>query len=251
MSFLSIFSGTMFYIDADNVYHRGSLFLLMAIICYALLVYTMIKAIARHRQMKRKNFIPILIFAIPPFLAGILQTLFFGLSLIWVAMTVSILIVFLNIQYEQLHTDYLTGVFNRRQLASLLKQKAQLNQDKINIAGIMLDLDSFKLINDQYGHDAGDKALISTADILKKTFRKTDVIIRYGGDEFIVLMETNDETVLEKSVERLIQNLARFNAEKHLPFEISLSIGYDLYKPGSGISDFMRHIDQLMYRDKP
>ncbi len=80
LSFLSILSGTMFYFDADNVYHRGSLFLLMALVCYALLVYTMITAIARHKKMERKNFIPILIFAIPPFIAGIIQTLYFGLS---------------------------------------------------------------------------------------------------------------------------------------------------------------------------
>ena len=63
-------------------------------------------------------------------------------------------------------------------------------------------------------------------------------------------METDDEAVLEHSVERLKNNLALFNKERNLPFEIRLSIGYDFYKRGSDTSDFMRHIDQLMYRDK-
>jgi len=171
LSLLSIFTNQMFYIDLDNVYHRGPLFFLMVAIGCFYLIYTAVSVLRMQRRIKRNNFIPILAFAFPPFVGMVIQSIFYGLSLIWVCVTISILIIFLNIQNYELYTDYLTGLFNRRQLDNFLLQ-VQSDAEEHLLAGIMIDLDSFKAINDVYGHDAGDEALRQTAVILKRTFRK-------------------------------------------------------------------------------
>ena len=170
LSFQSIFDNKMFYIDNNNIYHRGSLFFVMATISYLYLVYTLIVIIKRKNKIQKQNFVSLLVFAFPPFFGGLLQSLYYGISLVWICMTISLLIVFINIQNAQLYTDYLTGLFNRRQLDYYLLQ--QNNTDKSLLAGIMIDINSFKIINDLYGHCVGDQALKYTAKILKKNVQE-------------------------------------------------------------------------------
>jgi len=253
LSFASMFGGYLFFIDEYNIYYRGPLFGLMASISFAYLVYTFIKIIQKQKKIKKQKFIPILFFAIPPFLGGIIQTFCYGVSLIWICTTISLLIIFINIQDRQLYTDYLTGLFNRRQLDYYLQQRFQsVNNESKLLSGIMIDLDSFKMINDMYGHYAGDQALEYTAKILKKTFRKDDFVARYGGDEFIVIMEIKDVNDLYKAVERLKENIALFNKQKLTPYTINLSIGYDIFEGASeeSVTEFLKRIDSLMYKDK-
>ncbi len=252
LSFLSMFNGTLFFIDANNIYHRGELFLLMAAVSYAYLLYTLFKIMAMHDRIQKNDFIPILIFALPPFVGGIVQILYYGVSAIWVCTTISILIVFINIQNHQMYTDYLTGLFNRRQLDNHLTAISLSNKKKGLLGGLMIDLNDFKMINDKYGHDVGDQALKDTADILKNTFRKRDFIARYGGDEFMVVMEIEHRRDLINAVNRLRENIAAFNEKSTAPYAISLSIGYDCLdcRSNTTIEEFGKHIDILMYRDK-
>ena len=253
LSFLSIFNNhLLFYIDDNNIYHRGNLFYLMAAISFFYLIYAMILIIWKQKVIRKNEFFPLLVFVIPPFIGGIIQAIYYGISLIWICVTLSILILFINIQNNQLYTDYLTGLFNRRQLDNYLQQKAQ-NIENGMLAGIMIDLNSFKAINDLYGHHIGDQALQHTAEILKKTFRKNDdFIARYGGDEFVILMATRDRSRLPDEIARLKEKVQQFNAQKIVPYTISFSIGYDYYPVESETTaaDFLKHIDDLMYQDK-
>ncbi|MDP4153550.1 MAG: GGDEF domain-containing protein [Bacillota bacterium] len=248
LSFLSIKNKLLFNIDNNNIYHRGKFFLLMASISYIYLFFTLILIIVKQKKIQNNNFIPILAFAIPPFVGGIIQSFYYGVSLVWVCMTISILIIFLNLQNDQLYRDHLTGLFNRRQLDNYIKQLIHSNT---LLAGIMIDLDSFKKINDLYGHDAGDQALIYTAKILKKTF-KNDFIARYGGDEFIVMMEISNKSELTTVIESLKNNINYFNSQKIVPYKISVSIGFDFLncKNQKTVQRFFKHIDNLMYKDK-
>jgi diguanylate cyclase (GGDEF)-like protein len=224
----------------------------MVSISSVFLLYALALILLKQNRFEKNNFIPILVFFIPPLIGGIVQTVFFGISVIWVSVTISILVIFINLQNYQLDIDYLTGVFNRRQLDHYLQQQAQAYSDKKLLAGLMIDLDAFKSINDRYGHDAGDEALRYLAGILKRTFRKHDFIARFGGDEFVVLMDIKDASDLNRAVRRLKENVKLFNAQKLVPFNLSLSIGYDTYTPAPSFTlfDFMRHIDNLMYQEK-
>lgn len=250
LAIMSSSGNVLFFIDGNNIYHRGRLFLAMAAVSFFFLAYTLIFTILNRRRVQAKEYSTLLFFPIPPIVGGIIQTLFYGVSLIWVCTTISLLLLFINFQNDELHTDHLTGLYNRRQLDNYLRTKSQSSGGRA-IAGLMIDLNSFKEINDAYGHNSGDQALKYVADILKKTFRKNDFVARYGGDEFVVIMEINEKTDLDTAVGRLNENVQQFNSQKLIPYEISLSVGYDYYSSEEkNFMDFLTHIDGLMYTDK-
>lgn len=249
LAVMSVFGGYMFSIDESNVYHRGPLFFVMVGISYVYLIHTFMYTLWNREKMNKRQIAPILLFPLPPFIGSVVQSIYYGVSLIWVCMTLSLLIVFFSIQNAQLYTDYLTGLYNRRQLDHYVREKSKKEKA---LAGIMMDIDCFKRINDVFGHEAGDLALEQTAKILKDTFRRDDFIARFGGDEFVVVLKIENSSDLIGAIGRLSENIAKFNAQKIFPFGISLSMGYDYfdYKPDVTIQEFFRHIDNLMYEDK-
>lgn len=252
ISLISIQIPVYFWFDQNNHYHRGDSFLLMFLMSYIYLFYTLFHLTAKRKTVPRKALVPLLIFSVPPLLAGILQTLFFGLSVVWVGTTISILIIFINVQNNHICTDYLTGLYNRRQLDSYLDSRLKNNRPKRYIAGFMLDLNSFKMINDKYGHDAGDQALRYAARLLQKTFGKNDFAARYGGDEFVVIMDVDSMEEADQMVYALRQTTKRFNEQHHVPYDLEFSIGYDIFVPSSkeSVTEFIKHIDRLMYKNK-
>lgn len=252
LAVLSPFYRLLFYIDLNNIYHRGKLFFAAVLIPLYYIAFSFVIIIKLKSRINRRQYTALLCFAIPLVAGNTVQVLFYGISVIWISMAVSLLIIYINIQNNQLHTDYLTGLYNRRQLDNYLSQRIRNTSYGNLLAGIMIDLNSFKKINDIYGHPAGDQALEAMAKILKKSFRKDDVIARYGGDEFVVLLEINDRLDLINAINRVKQNTDKYNAKKILPYEIALSIGYDIfeYKSGMTIQQFFKHIDELMYEDK-
>ena len=252
ISLLSYSKGYFFFFDENNVYHRGNFFYLTVLICYFYLVYTFIYVIVQQKKIDRKTFVSIFLFAFPPFLGGLIQSLFYGIPLVWVCMSISVLIVFISIQNKQLYTDHLTGLFNRRQLDYYLQEKTRNNEKEKLLAGIMIDINFFKEINDLYGHDVGDQTLRYTGEILRKSLRSEDFVSRYGGDEFVIFIEVTNRTDLMNAVKRIKKNIEQFNLQRVIPFNIDLSIGYDIFdnKAGIKIQQFINNIDILMYTEK-
>ena len=252
IALLSISGGYYFYYDQVNVYHRGSLFLGMSITWIIYILYSVAFLIYNRRKLEIRFLIPVFCAMIPPILAGILQIGFYGLPLIWGSLAISMQIVFMAIQNGQLYSDYLTGLYNRRQFDSYLDERVKDRRKVKLMAGIMLDLNSFKDINDEFGHVTGDSALVDAAQILKASFRKTDVICRYGGDEFVVIFDRSTREEIDTAVKRLIENTNKFNEEEKRPYKINFSAGYDTYDYESGLSAqlFVKRIDAKMYENK-
>jgi len=149
--------------------------------------------------------------------------------------------------------DSLTGLYNRRGFMTLGKQLLDSSLRKQPEIGLLyIDIDYLKLINDEFGHSVGDRALETTARILKESFRDSDIIARLGGDEFVVLfLDTADFTV--KSIrERLDRNLKIAVENKSLPFKLSMSIGYysTVLCYQTQIGRLLSSADTLMYEDK-
>lgn len=252
LSMSSIANGLLFSIDESNVYHRGPLFLFMALICYGYVLLSLIMVLLRKDRLEQHTYVPMLLIAIPPVISGIIQCMFYGVSIIWASTAISLLFYYIHYQNNQLDTDYLTGAFNRRQLDHYLRQLERAEPGGELLAGMMIDLDAFKTINDVHGHDAGDEALRIVTGILRKTFRKQDFIARYGGDEFVIVMKISRAEDLNRAVCRLRDNVNQFNLHHSVPYAISLSIGYDIYAPSHAVPvrDFVKHLDDLMYEDK-
>lgn len=152
-------------------------------------------------------------------------------------------------------TDPLTGAYNTRYFEKKMDEITESNMAQRNPTGrhflMMVDLDGFKQINDAYGHETGDMALIHVVRKLNEMTRKTDAVCRVGGDEFVVILK--DAT--EEGAKQKIMNIAdTFNtmsfdkSSKKIP--VRASIGWSELKPDEFVKDVMRRIDEYVYDSK-
>ena len=141
-----------------------------------------------------------------------------------------------NLELSKLsQIDAFTRMGNRR---ALLEKGLELfrmaHEAKRSVGVIFLDLDGLKKINDTYGHAEGDKAILAFAEILRSCFRKTDLLVRYGGDEFVVVVSGLQEDAMQRSMDRIAGQIAAFNAQTEKQWELSASWGSAFFDPLSG-----------------
>ena len=150
-----------------------------------------------------------------------------------------------KIKYLSCH-DYLTGLYNRYYFEEELKRLDSPRLYPINV--IIMDINGFKLVNDTFGYKKGDEILKNTAKILKDCFRKEDIVARYGGDEFIILLPSTSTTVAASIVER-VHSLFKFDSYKE--FIMSLSIGITTKESKEqNINELIKVAEDNMYRHK-
>jgi diguanylate cyclase (GGDEF)-like protein len=150
-------------------------------------------------------------------------------------------------------TDDLTGLRNRRGFLLLAEQELKLaKRAGIRLWLLFADLDYLKQINDRLGHEVGSQAITQTAEILKQTFRDSDVIARLGGDEFVILAASDDSDSGTIMQARLQENVSAFNVNERLPYQLSVSAGVVRVDPdkSASINDAIKEADQAMYEHK-
>jgi len=148
--------------------------------------------------------------------------------------------------------DDLTGLYNRRGLINLGHQHILLaNRSKRSFILLYADFDNLKQINDRLGHKIGDQALKNTANLLKETFRISDVIARIGGDEFIILTIDAKKVGIKRILERADEKIQEFN-NNNKDYHISLSWGYSFYDPlnPASLEKLLEQSDSIMYESK-
>jgi diguanylate cyclase (GGDEF)-like protein/PAS domain S-box-containing protein len=144
--------------------------------------------------------------------------------------------------------DALTGLYNRAYFEEEISRLQDSRQFPITI--IVSDMDNLKTINDTYGHDAGDSAIIGTAQILTKVFREEDIVARIGGDEFVVIIPCYDISENPSVLIRLEKEIVEYNDCKRdddLFCPISLSIGFSVVAKGESLKEGHKNADQNMY----
>lgn len=149
--------------------------------------------------------------------------------------------------------DELTGLYNRRGFAIFGRQQLGIAQrSKQGMVLFFIDLDGLKEINDKFGHHNGDIALVRTANILKKAFRGSDIIGRFGGDEFTALAIDSSETHEKIMIARLYDELAHHNSQEGVQFKLSFSVGSAHYNKNHlcSIEDLIKEADKVMYEQK-
>lgn len=142
--------------------------------------------------------------------------------------------------------DPLTSVFNKETTQKLIDQKLKNHE---HFCFLILDVDDFKSVNDNYGHAVGDKVLKNLSDLFKNHFRQTDIVGRIGGDEFIILIE--DEHIAESRIQSLLKKVNELKIEELQDFKLSISVGM-AFAPSNGTTfmELYRHADHALYQTK-
>ena len=244
----NIFGHYMFSISDDNVYSRLPLSYANYILMFGQFFYS---ALLKHRYEKthgKVRFFPMAMFLMPVIIGGALQAVMFGISLAWPSVCVGLVSIFMSLQNEMSYIDPLTNLYNRTYLDSALKT---LEHSGKPFSGIMIDLDFFKDINDMHGHSTGDEALAETAKLLVAQAPEDSSIVRFAGDEFVILISGAGEREAQQAMDAITAAVEKFNAAPDKPYKLSLSMGCSAFDPDTDTIDaFLSRIDEHMYAQK-
>jgi len=175
--------------------------------------------------------------------ASIAATIILGISLVNTIIELQTQLI------KQSTTDPLTGAFNRRHMDNTLNKLVNQHNRSSHHAILMLDIDYFKIINDKFGHEAGDIALQDLVTLLKQEIRKTDALFRMGGEEFILLLR---ETTFEASIdiaESLRQSIEKVMIRDSVQ-NLTVSIGVAYLTKELSYSEWLKHADKRLYEAK-
>lgn len=152
-------------------------------------------------------------------------------------------------------TDGLTGLFNHRQFKQILaREVSRAQRFASELSLVMIDIDNFKSFNDRYGHPCGDKILIGVAELLQEVFRQADIVFRYGGEEFVVILPLSGPAEALSAAERAREAVAAMRIACHevaQPLGVTISVGLaSLPQDAQNGEALLGVADQLMYQAK-
>ena len=236
------FTGLFYYFDDHNLYHRGNFYLLSQAIAVSGIALCFFMLISYRKNLDRITFLSMMSFFVLPVLATIYQALAYGFSLQCLAIVISTQIMFimdtveLNLRfysqqaayekarYEAEH-DGMTGLLNKKAGWKHMRKYFDRMDSHDEAMLMFVDIDDFKIINDTYGHTVGDFWIREVASQLRHIYRQDDIICRYGGDEFIVLIRnTASEQVLETTLGMFFQQLTRASEQRGQDVHCSVGV---------------------------
>jgi diguanylate cyclase (GGDEF)-like protein len=145
--------------------------------------------------------------------------------------------------------DHLTGLFNRRYFEQQFNQESiRSKRNRSSLSLILMDIDNFKMINDQYGHNVGDIILTQFSQILSDTTRQIDIVSRWGGEEFVILYPETSSQALLVAAQRLLEEINHYTFS-HVG-QVTASLGAVVLGDDEGFSSVINRADQCLYQAK-
>lgn len=245
----------IFAINENNLYTRGKGIVFHWCITWGYLLFSLLMVLwslhGEKNRQKRQDAIPLLWFLLAPTIGSAIQMLCYGVSSTQVGVVISVVMVGLSSQNNQMLTDSLTGLNNRRGFEHYIDDYLSHTQG-IPLMLMMIDVNGFKKVNDTYGHDEGDDALRTTASILRdscRTMPGRPFLCRYGGDEFIIAL-SSIEGYAGTGMAHAIH--ASFASQKKQPYPLSVSIGTAISAcmTVKDVENLLHQADEDMYRNK-
>lgn len=252
-SIVNLVTPVFFNVSEQNVYSRTSYFAITYILSYAYMIYGVVLVYRFRKKANKYLFVPAIVFVIPIAICGVLQFFFYGMSFVWLGVSISIVSLYLNTQNEASYIDPVSGLFTRQYLNRYLYMVTEHSFQRKIVGGIMLDIDNFKGINDEYGHFVGDDAIASAGKILMKSISSSSnsLAFRFAGDEFMIIQIINSEDELKYTVDEIKKSVDDFNGSENSPYKIQFSFGFSVYDyKNDSINEFLRRMDTAMYAEK-
>ncbi len=253
MAVLSITTDTVLSLDQSNSIQYGKYYALAVVFPITYLLYASAKILRHHKSTKnrreRGSDIAMLVSLFFPIAGIILSGFRSDVPAVWPCCTFPLFVIYVNEQGHQISTDKLTGLNNWFKFDSYLDEVLGQHKNCGNIYLYMCDIDSFKQINDTYGHYEGDQALKETANTLKKVCKTHDVFLaRYGGDEFAIIACFENKNEAEGLKSEIVKAFMARNENSDKIYDISLSIGISQYEDSK--LAFINKADRAMYAEK-
>lgn len=237
---ISLPFGVVFSVDADNGYSRGNGFFVYLIVCLLVILYLVHATLRLMQRFQNKGRLLILIMIGILLFGGAVQVLYPELHLTWLSVTLLLLLYYMYCCDIWQQVDGLTGLLNQKSYiirTSKLKERSML---------IVFDVDSFKEVNDRYGHLAGDECLKAIADCIRRAYANYGLCYRIGGDEFCVLLKAiNREEKCRRTFCRILD--LRRTSYKILP---TVSYGSAMFEIGDSVESVKALADKNMYNFK-
>ncbi len=249
-SVLNLFTPVFFRITEENVYQRVGIYFLAFFATYFYLGVGIVTIYVNRRLTEKSLFLPAFTFLFPVCLASVVQVAFPGVSLLWSGAAIGLASAYMNLLDESAFTDKLSGLFSRHYLNQYLSTLSERSRYSFSILGIMIDVDDFKSINDQFGHLMGDNAIAAVGKILKSAIPDNRHIFRYAGDEFVIIMPVEHPEDAQSILDRIRTETEHFNKTGSRPYRLSLSMGYTIYVHGENPNAFLDRMDAKMYQEK-
>ena len=221
----------------------------------AAIIYAMKKALREKNPIEKKKHLYIGLFPIMVLVGGLLQMILMPqLPVFCFSCTILMLIYYIQSMDAQISIDPLTRLNNRGQLIRYVSQSSNLNIESRKTFVIMMDINDFKMINDTYGHDEGDNALIIVAGSLTSTLQNHSFptfLGRYGGDEFVLIVHTVTEDEMKELLSEIRECIIQTCIDEKKSYILSIGIGYDEFLGGQDtFSECMQRADSKLYLDK-
>ena len=235
------FSGVVFYFDEQGRIQYGPFYAFLIMIPFGYMVFASIKGFVRAytegRYLDHSIYMTIGVFPLIPVITGALQAIFIYIPFMCFGATFSVLLIYLTTLENLISMDSLTQVNNRNQMQRYLLRKMKSETPGLSLYLMIIDIDHFKSINDEYGHIEGDKALVRVANAMKEAcqaHRNRFFVSRFGGDEFIVIAETEYKGEVNWLSEKIRSNVHLLNERAGAPYDLSVCVGiaeYDYSSP--------------------
>ena len=221
----------------------------------AVLFYALRKASHEENPRDRRRHLYIGFFPLLLVAGGLMELIVLpDLPAFCFSCTILMVIFYIQSMEAQISIDPLTGLNNRGQLHRYIAQRSSLHMENLRTFVVMIDVNDFKAINDTYGHDEGDSALILISNALRNAVRNHNMptfLGRYGGDEFILIAHTAAESELQKLTGEMRDRIVSECRAEEKPYELSIGIGYDeLMTEADTFQRCLQRADHKLYLDK-
>ncbi len=253
-SVVNLFQPLVFSFDAYGIYKRESFYWYYFVVEAAFFLLSVAIYIYARRTGGALKFFPLWVFAVPVVIGIVLQTALYGISTIWPFLAIALCGVVTCLQGELIFRDALTGLYNRFYLESVVDKAVRKNETKNradHLTILWMDVNNFKSINDTYGHAVGDKALVAVGSALNNSVGVLGTAIRYSGDEFVALLNTQVTDQVNACMSTISATLSGVTFANTNMKGISVAIGCISFDPASQpLEEALNCADALMYESK-
>lgn len=247
---LSPFYGLVFSIDATNTYLRGDWYWLAAVLTFGYMFYGIFFLLKHRKKLMANDTILFVLIGFLPLAGGIAQALVYGLLMVWSAAAAALVLSYIYLQERMVRLDAMTGAWTRESFFHVFERRILQRPEEV-FGGIYIDIDGLKKINDVYGHAEGNQAIFRVVNVIRSMIRSNDNLVRLGGDEFLLLIETTNIHYLEDLVAKIRLAFEACEQEHQLPYHLTCSFGIGLYTDTyQNLDTFLHVIDLKMYEDK-